>query len=99
MEIRSPEELEWFADAQYMITKPLCLRCDSAELLDQALALYQGRALYEGSLSRETLTPLAAKYGLDKPIWQQILIYIGNTYEIILADCITRYKKLCNYDA
>ena len=62
--IDSMEQLEDFADCQYMISKPLCLVCDDAEVLEQALRLYQGRALYEGSLSDEELLPLAEKYGL-----------------------------------
>ena len=33
-------------------------------LLEAALRLYQGRALYEGSLSDEALIPLSEKYGL-----------------------------------
>lgn len=62
--ISAEEELDSFADCQYMISKPLCLVCDDAGLLDKALALYQGRALYEGSLSEEELLPLCRKYGL-----------------------------------
>lgn len=62
--VRAEEELDNFSDFQYMITKPLCLVCNNAELLEQALRLYQGRALYEGSLSEEELIPLAEKYGL-----------------------------------
>jgi len=58
------DELETFAECQGMITKPLCLLCEDAELLEQALRLYQGRAVYEGSLSDEVLMPLVAKYGL-----------------------------------
>lgn len=64
VEIRSQDELDWFADAQYMISRPLCLRCDDAALLDRALMLYQGRALYEGPLTPEDLKPLSDKYGL-----------------------------------
>ena len=62
--IRSEDELDNFADCQYMISKPLCLVCDDAELLEQALRLYQGRALYEGNLSENALKPLSKKYGL-----------------------------------
>ena len=46
--IRSREELAAFADCQFMIVKPLCVVCDDAALLEEALRLYQGRALYEG---------------------------------------------------
>ena len=62
--IQSREALSAFADCQYMISKPLCLVCDDPELLEEALRLYQGRALYEGSLSEEELLPLCRKYGL-----------------------------------
>lgn len=62
--IESSEELSAFADCQYMITKPLCLCCEDAKLLERALRLYQGRALYEGGLNERALLPLRAKYGL-----------------------------------
>lgn len=58
------DQLDCFADCQYMISVPLCLVCDDAELLEQALKLYQGRALYEGQLSDEELLPLVERYGL-----------------------------------
>ncbi|MBR1457413.1 MAG: homocysteine S-methyltransferase family protein [Oscillospiraceae bacterium] len=64
VEIRRVEELDEFADCQYLIAKPLCLRCGDAALLEQALRLYQGRALYEGPLAEKELLPLAEKYGL-----------------------------------
>ena len=35
-----------------------------ADLLEAALRVYQGRALYEGGLSEEELKPLAEKYGV-----------------------------------
>ena len=62
--ITSPDELEDFAACQVLITKPLCLNCADAELLEQALRLYQGLALYDGPLGEEELAPLAMKYGL-----------------------------------
>ena len=64
LSIREEGDLELFAESQYMIKKPLCLVCDDAGLLEQALRLYQGRALYRGALSKETLAPLVRKYGL-----------------------------------
>ena len=64
VEIREDRELENFADAQYLIAKPLCLRASDAALLEQALRLYQGRALYDGPLGEDVLAPLAKKYGL-----------------------------------
>ena len=62
--IRSEADLDDFAEVQYLIRKPLCILCEDAALLEQALRLYQGRALYEGSLSDEVLFPLVRKYGL-----------------------------------
>ncbi len=58
------EDVDIFADCQYMISKPLCLVCDDAEVLESALRVYQGRALYEGNLSADDLEPLCDKYGL-----------------------------------
>lgn len=62
--IEEADELENFAEGQYAIVKPLCLHCEDAALLEQALRLYQGRALYTGSLSKDELQPLCEKYGL-----------------------------------
>ena len=58
------ENIDTFADCQYMINKPLCIVCDNADILESALRVYQGRALYEGALSEEELLPLCDKYGL-----------------------------------
>lgn len=58
------EDIDIFADCQYMITKPLCIVCDDADVLESALRMYQGRALYEGSLGEDALLPLCDKYGL-----------------------------------
>ena len=62
--IRETKDLELFAENQYMIRKPLCLVCEDIGLLEQALRLYQGRALYCGALPEEALVPLVRKYGL-----------------------------------
>lgn len=62
--ITSAEQLDTFSEYQGMIGKPLCLLCEDAELLEQALRRYQGRAAYSGSLSDEALAPLVKKYGL-----------------------------------
>ena len=37
---------------------------DDAAVLEAALRVYQGRALYEGALPEEVLLPLSARYGL-----------------------------------
>ena len=57
-------DLDFFEMAQYAIRKPLCLVCNDAALLSEALALYQGRALYAGNLSDGELEPLVRRYGL-----------------------------------
>lgn len=62
--INSQEDVDSFADCQYMITKPLCLVCDDAELLERAVRSYQGLALYSGDLSDTELAPLVEKYGI-----------------------------------
>lgn len=62
--IESEDELDDFSDCQGMISKPLCILCEDAALLEQALRRYQGRAVYEGSLSDAELMPLVRKYGL-----------------------------------
>ena len=62
--IESEEELDNFSDCQGMIAKPLCILCEDAALLEQALRRYQGRAVYEGGLSDEVLLPLVKKYGV-----------------------------------
>ena len=57
-------DVDVFADCQYMINKPLCIVCDDADVLESALRVYQGRALYEGALDESALLPLCDKYGL-----------------------------------
>ena len=57
-------DIDEFEAAQYAVRKPLCIVCDNAALLDEALMLYQGRALYAGNLSDEELAPMVRRYGL-----------------------------------
>ena len=64
LRLTSPADAAALAECQYMLTKPLCLVCDDAAVLEQALRVYQGRALYEGALPENLLRPLAGKYGL-----------------------------------
>ena len=58
------EDIDALTDVQYLLTKPLCLVCDDADLLEAALRVYQGRALYEGALPEAALLPLCDRYGL-----------------------------------
>ena len=64
LRLTSPADAAALAEQQYMLTKPLCLVCDDAAVLEQALRVYQGRALYEGTLPESVLLPLSARYGL-----------------------------------
>ena len=62
--LTSAADLDALEACQGMIPKALCLRCADAALLEQALRLYQGRAVYDGPLSEEALMPLIRRYGL-----------------------------------
>lgn len=64
IEINSKEDVAVFSDVQYAIKNPLCIICDDAELLEKTLRAYQGRAIYDGSLSDDELMPLVEKYGV-----------------------------------
>ena len=64
IELKAEEELDHLEDFQYAISLPLCILCNDASLLEQALEIYQGRALYAGNLPEEELLPLANRYGL-----------------------------------
>ena len=57
-------DIDEFEAAQYAVRKPLCIVCDNAALLEEAIMLYQGRALYAGNLSDEELAPMVRRYGL-----------------------------------
>lgn len=64
VEIASAEDVQAFADVQYLVRNPLCIQCDDAGLLEKALRVYQGRALYDGCLGDDELLPLVKRYGL-----------------------------------
>lgn len=58
------EGLGYFEQCQWQIRRPLCFSCEDGDVLEKALRLYQGRALYRGGLGEERLSPLREKYGL-----------------------------------
>lgn len=64
--ILEEDDLAIFAGTQYAIQDALCIHTDVPELLEQALRLYQGRALYDGTgdLPPEFLARMEDKYGL-----------------------------------
>lgn len=64
IQISREEELDNFSDHQFEITKPLCILTEDANILEQALRLYQGRAMYQGALPEEVLLQMNRKYGV-----------------------------------
>lgn len=61
------DDVEVFAREQYAVDKALCLWSDVPELLEAALRVYQGRALYDGTgdLEPAELERLVKTYGLN----------------------------------
>ncbi len=57
-------QVETLADNQYAIDRPLCICTDDAAVLEAALKVYQGRALYDGAVSEAVLERLGRKYGV-----------------------------------
>ena len=64
--ILEEDDLDIFAENQYVVKDALCLWSDVPELLEKALRLYQGRAFWDGTedLDEAFLQDMARKYGL-----------------------------------
>ncbi len=64
--LEEDEDVNALAEHQYMITRPICLCADSAELLDRALHVFSGIALYDGTweLEPDTIAYFTKKYGM-----------------------------------
>ncbi|MDO5138393.1 MAG: homocysteine S-methyltransferase family protein [Oscillospiraceae bacterium] len=62
--LNSLADAELLTDNMYSMEKPLCIVCDDPKVLEKMLKSYQGRALYEGNIDRDTLEGLSKKYGL-----------------------------------
>ena len=64
--ILEQDDLDIFAENQYVVKDALCLYSDVPELLEGALRAYQGRAFWDGTgeLEPEFLQEMAKKYGL-----------------------------------
>ena len=54
-------------------------------------SFYQGGAFFENGEKKPYYITTAIAYASGKP-------HIGNTYEIVLADSIARYKRFAGYD-
>lgn len=66
LKLEDADGLEFFEESQYAVRKPLILDTDDAGVLERALRLYQGVALYrdQGSIEKATLARLSATYGV-----------------------------------
>ena len=66
IEIMEEDDLELFAENQYVIKDPLCISTDVPELLEGALRLFQGRAFWDGTqeLDGAFLEQMRDRYGL-----------------------------------
>ncbi|MGN1004782.1 MAG: homocysteine S-methyltransferase family protein [Oscillospiraceae bacterium] len=64
--ILEQDDLDIFAENQYVVKDALCIYSDVPELLEGALRAYQGRAFWDGTveLEPEFLQEMAKKYGL-----------------------------------
>ena len=64
--ILEEDDLDIFAENQYVVKDALCLWSDVPELLEKALRLYQGRAFWDGAgeLEEDFLREMAGRYGL-----------------------------------
>ena len=64
--ILEEDDLDIFAENQYVVKDALCLWSDVPELLEKALRLYQGRAFWDGTgdLDDAFLEEMSHKYGL-----------------------------------
>ena len=64
--ILEEDDLDIFAENQYVVKDALCLFSDVPELLEKALRIYQGRAFWDGTgdLEEEFLRTMARRYGL-----------------------------------
>lgn len=64
--ILEEDDLDMFAENQYVVKDALCIFSDVPELLERALRLYQGRAFWDGTeeLEETFLAEMSQKYGL-----------------------------------
>lgn len=64
--LETEEDVIALEEYRYMISRPVCLCAESAELLEQGLRVYPGLALYDGTWEQpeEVVHYLEQKYGL-----------------------------------
>lgn len=66
LEIHSADDVHLLSEYQYLINRPVCLEVDSPELFEEALRVFDGIALYDGTMELEEkeLTYFRDHYGL-----------------------------------
>ncbi len=66
LEINTADDVQLLADDQYMLNRPVCLAAENPELLEQALRVFDGIALYDGTweLEEDVLDSFRQHYGL-----------------------------------
>lgn len=66
LQLESEEDLIAFEEHVFMIARPVCLCAEQPELLESALRIYPGRALYDGTwpLEERLLKYFSEKYGM-----------------------------------
>ena len=66
LHIESEDDLRIFEEYQYMIRRPLCICPCNEEILEKALRIYNGRALFDNTceMAVEFLHHLSGAYGL-----------------------------------
>ena len=66
LEINTPDDVHLLAEVQYMLNRPVCLAAEDPELLEQALRVFDGIALYDGTweLDSDVFDYFRQHYGL-----------------------------------
>ena len=66
LEINTPEDVHLLAEVQYMLNRPVCHAAENPELLEEALCVSDGIALYDGTweLDKETIEYFRRHYGM-----------------------------------
>lgn len=66
LEISTPYDVQLLAENQYMLERPVCLEAENPELLEEALRVFDGIALYDGTweLDEDIFDYFRQHYGL-----------------------------------
>ena len=66
LEISTPYDVHLLAENQVMLNRPVCLEAEDPELLEEALRVFDGIALYDGTweLDEDTLEYFCRHYGM-----------------------------------